>query len=74
MNRQFCISISGFRLIDPATTRILTPSFKTPTMHILGKEDNIVPLQRSQALIALSENSRVIKHDGGKRLDIFNES
>lgn len=61
---QFCISVSGFRLIDPVTTRILTPSFKTLTLHILGEKDTIVPTRGTQALVALSENCRMIKHDG----------
>ncbi|KAJ3576495.1 hypothetical protein NP233_g398 [Leucocoprinus birnbaumii] len=61
---QFCISVCGFRLIDPVTTRILTPSFKTPIMHILGEKDTIVPVQRSKALVALSENCRVVRHEG----------
>ncbi|KAF5355176.1 hypothetical protein D9756_005691 [Leucocoprinus leucothites] len=51
-------------LIDPVTTRILTPSFKTLTLHILGEKDTIVPTRGTQALVALSENCRMIKHDG----------
>jgi hypothetical protein len=43
-------------------------------MYILGVKDNIVPMQRSLALVALSENNRAIKHDGGRRPDLSEES
>lgn len=64
-DRQFCIAISGFRLIDPVITRIFTPSYRTPTLHVLGKKDAIVRMARSQPLVDLGENKRVIVHGEG---------
>ena len=65
-NRQFCISVSGFRLNDPLSLKFLMPSYSTPTLHILGKTDIVVVEERSRQLIEVSENSRVEEHNGGK--------
>ncbi|EKM81247.1 hypothetical protein AGABI1DRAFT_112920 [Agaricus bisporus var. burnettii JB137-S8] len=62
---QFCVCISGFRLIDPVASRVLTTSFQTPALHIAGRLDDVVPMPRSRALMDLSERKRVIIHDDG---------
>jgi len=60
---EFCIAVSGFRLIDPVVAKIFSTSFKTPIMHIIGRKDSIVRSVRSQPLIDLSEKKRVIVHE-----------
>ena len=63
---QFCIVISGYRLVDPIATPIFTPSYSTPTLHVLGKTDVVVTEERSRLLIDVSSNKRVEEHDGGR--------
>lgn len=64
-NRQFCVSVSGFRLRDAIVDPILTPSYSTPTLHVIGKTDIIVTEERSRLLVDASSNARIEEHDGG---------
>ena len=38
---------------------------KTPVLHVLGINDQIVSFERTQALIATCKVARVEKHEGG---------
>ncbi|KAG8862304.1 hypothetical protein FRB96_001883 [Tulasnella sp. 330] len=63
---KFGIAVGGFKPTDLS----LAPLFeeyriKTPTLHVLGKTDLILPRERSQTLIDACENPRVEEHDGG---------
>jgi len=62
---EFCISVAGYKPLDPLGASLLTPDFKTPTLHIIGHNDIIVTPERSQSLIDASLNGRVEFHDGG---------
>ncbi|KAJ3848949.1 serine hydrolase FSH [Lentinula lateritia] len=59
-------STAGTRLMPiPLCFLLLTPNFKTPTLHVIGHNDIIVTPERSQSLIDASLNGRVEFHDGG---------
>jgi len=62
---SFCVTVCGFRPEGSLCDGLFTLPFSTPTLHILGKGDVIVVEERSQALIDLSTNKRVLVHDGG---------
>ncbi|KAI6029393.1 serine hydrolase-domain-containing protein [Pisolithus microcarpus] len=62
---QFCVAVSGFRVSDPISDKILEDSYETPTLHVIGKTDVIVVEERSKGLLNVSANSRVEVHDGG---------
>lgn len=57
--------MSGFVVPDPLASRVIMPSYSTPTLHVIGKTDIVVVEERSQALIDVSSNKRVEDHDGG---------
>ncbi|KAL1941065.1 hypothetical protein VTO73DRAFT_7701 [Trametes versicolor] len=61
----FCIAAAGFRPRSPLCDAIFEPSFSTPILHILGKNDVLVVEERTKLLIDISTNSRVEYHDGG---------
>ncbi|KAF8911612.1 serine hydrolase FSH [Gymnopilus junonius] len=62
---QFCVAVSGFKLKDPSCDALFTPSYSTPTLHVLGKTDVVVIEERARQLIAVSANARVEEHEGG---------
>ncbi|KAF9047559.1 serine hydrolase FSH [Panaeolus papilionaceus] len=62
---KFCVAVSGFRPLDPVCEPFFTPSYNTPTMHVIGKTDVVVVEERSQQLVAVSANARVEEHEGG---------
>jgi hypothetical protein len=43
----------------------MSPSYSTPTLHVLGKNDVVVVEERSKVLLEISANKRLEKHDGG---------
>lgn len=65
---KFAIATSGFRSRDPAQQRLFEKPIKTPVLHVLGRADQIVDLERSQTLVDVCTNSRVELHDGGHSL------
>jgi len=62
---QFCIAVSGFKLTDPICDPLFAPSYLTPTLHVIGKNDVVVIEERSRKLIEVSANKRVEEHEGG---------
>ncbi|KAF8870469.1 serine hydrolase FSH [Infundibulicybe gibba] len=62
---QFCLAISGFKLVDPIVTPLFVPSYSTPTLHVIGRTDIVVVEERSRLLIDVSSNKRVEEHEGG---------
>ncbi|KAE9406523.1 hypothetical protein BT96DRAFT_963447 [Gymnopus androsaceus JB14] len=62
---EFCISVAGYKPIDPLGASLLTPNYKTPTLHVIGHNDIIVTPEWSQSLIDVSLNARVEFHEGG---------
>ncbi|KAF9470680.1 FSH1-domain-containing protein [Pholiota conissans] len=62
---KFCVAISGFKLLDPFCIPFFSPSYSTPTLHVLGKTDVVVVEERSRQLIEVSSNARVEEHEGG---------
>ena len=65
MNSEFCISISGFKVVDPISNAAFANRYSTPTLHVTGKNDTVIPEERSWPLIEAAENKRVESHDGG---------
>ncbi|KAF8637785.1 hypothetical protein AX17_002576 [Amanita inopinata Kibby_2008] len=62
---EFCIAVSGFKPGGHICEPIFTPSFSTPTLHVIGKTDVVVVEERSKQLIHVSSNKRVEEHIGG---------
>lgn len=64
--REFCISAAGFRQDSPLCDSIFLPSYSTPTLHIIGRADTLVPEAYSQKLVDVSANKRVEYHEGSE--------
>ncbi|KAJ3798357.1 FSH1-domain-containing protein [Lentinula aff. detonsa] len=64
---SLCVCAAGFLPTFPFSTTILTPnsSFTTPTLHICGLTDPIIPFARAKLLTELTPNGRIETHDGG---------
>ncbi|PFH50467.1 hypothetical protein AMATHDRAFT_61053 [Amanita thiersii Skay4041] len=62
---KFCVAVSGFKPGGHICEPIFTPSYSTPTLHVIGKTDVVVVEERSRQLINVSENKRVVEHEGG---------
>ncbi|PVF93539.1 hypothetical protein CPB86DRAFT_777031 [Serendipita vermifera] len=62
---KFCIAVAGFRPRDEMVDPLLDQGIDTPTVHVLGVNDQIVSLERSQTLVDICRNARVEKHEGG---------
>ncbi|THV05717.1 hypothetical protein K435DRAFT_960981 [Dendrothele bispora CBS 962.96] len=62
---EFCISAAGFKSRDPISSRILSETFSTPTLHIVGKMDNIISPEYTKSILDVSTNKRIEEHDGG---------
>jgi len=62
---EFCVSVAGYRPSDSIRTPLFTPSYSTPTLHVLGKTDVVVLEERSIQLLEVSANQRVERHPSG---------
>lgn len=65
-DRQFCVTVSGFKLRDPIVEPLFDTPYMTPTLHVIGKTDIIVLEERSMLLVDVSGNARVEEHEGGR--------
>lgn len=65
---KFCIAVAGFRPRgNTAIDALMEEGIETPVLHVLGINDQIVSLERAQTLVDVCRQSRVEKHEGGKR-------
>ncbi|KAI0795123.1 serine hydrolase FSH [Abortiporus biennis] len=62
---KFCVSVAGFRPAGALADAVFLPSYSTPTVHVLGRNDVIVVEERSKTLLDVSSNKRIEYHDGG---------
>ena len=67
-NSEFCVAVSGFKVLDPAYSSFYEGGYSTPTLHVIGKTDVVVVEERSQMLVKVSKAARVETHAGGKLL------
>lgn len=65
---KFAVAVSGFRSRDRLHQKLFEKPIETPVLHVLGRADQIVDLERSQTLVDVCKNSRVELHDGGHSL------
>ncbi|PWY99861.1 hypothetical protein BCV70DRAFT_176771 [Testicularia cyperi] len=65
---KFAIAVSGFRSRDRVHQKLFEKPIQTPVLHVLGRADQIVDIERSQTLVDVCKNSRVELHDGGHSL------
>ncbi|CDR98718.1 related to FSH3-putative serine hydrolase [Sporisorium scitamineum] len=65
---KFAVAVSGFRSRDQLHQKLFEKPIETPVLHVLGRADQIVDLERSQTLVDVCKNSRVELHDGGHSL------
>jgi len=47
---------------------LLERGIDTPSLHVIGVNDQIVSIERSQTLVDICRNARVEKHEGGQYL------
>ncbi|KAJ3711052.1 serine hydrolase FSH [Lentinula raphanica] len=64
---SLCVCAAGFLPTFPLSLTILSPNtrFTTPTLHICGLADPIIPFARARLLTELTPNGRIETHDGG---------
>ncbi|KAJ8074817.1 Family of serine hydrolases 3 [Marasmius tenuissimus] len=62
---EYCVSVAGFKPRLPLSELVLAPGFSTPTLHVIGRTDVIVPEERSKSILDLTINKRVEEHEGG---------
>ena len=62
---KFCVAAAGFKPNDVEWAKFFSEGYATPTLHILGTNDIIMPPKRAQTLVDVSANRRVVTHDGG---------
>jgi len=62
---QFCVAVSGFKPSGNICTTLFATSYKTPNLHILGRNDVVVIEEKSKTLLDVSGDKRVEWHDGG---------
>ncbi|KAG9077350.1 hypothetical protein FS749_010772 [Ceratobasidium sp. UAMH 11750] len=62
---EFCILVSGFKPVDKEIGPLFNMPLKTPSLHILGRNDVIVSLERGRTLVDACENPRLEEHEGG---------
>ncbi|WFD44818.1 dihydrofolate reductase [Malassezia psittaci] len=65
---QFAISVSGFHPRDSMFDRLFEQEIQTPTLLILGHEDQIIPPAVTQSLATQLKNVRIAEHPGGHYL------
>jgi len=63
---QFCVAVSGFKVLDPFCDPFFHKMYITPTLHVIGRTDIVVVEERSRQLVEVSANARVEEHDGGR--------
>jgi len=63
---KFGVYVSGFLPLDANINALFQDGkLKTPSLHVLGRNDVIVGVKRAQTLVDACENPRVEWHDGG---------
>ncbi|QRV83842.1 hypothetical protein RhiJN_11858 [Ceratobasidium sp. AG-Ba] len=62
---DFCVLVSGFKPVDKDIGPMLDVPLKTPSLHVLGRNDVIVSVERGKTLVDACENPRLEEHEGG---------
>jgi fermentation-respiration switch protein FrsA (DUF1100 family) len=64
---DFAIMVSGFPSNDPKLSSIYDrpDAYDLPALHVLGRADAIVPVERTRALAAHFKNPMFAEHGGG---------
>jgi predicted esterase len=65
---QFVVFISGFLPKDHTwADEMLATGIRTPTLHLFGEEDKIIPIEKSERLVTIcsAEHAAVLPHPGG---------
>lgn len=63
---QFCVLVSGFKPADAELGPLFNTPLATPSVHVLGRNDAIVSLERAYTLVYACVNPRVEEHEGGE--------
>lgn len=77
-DRKFIASVSGFLIRGPrlsweadseSKAAIAAPEYgfalSTPVLYVVGRNDIVVPMERSRILVQHSKFNRVEEHNGG---------
>lgn len=65
-NFKFAILAAGFKpLPQKATQNIWTHKISTPTLHMIGEEDKLIPPALQEELVNQCVNPVIIRHTGG---------
>ncbi len=62
----FAILVGGFASADPEHVPLYrADAFQVPSLHIVGRADNVVPPERSRALARSFHEPLILEHEGG---------
>ncbi len=62
---DFAVMVSGFTSDRPQHTELLQHKLTTPSLHVIGRSDLIVPRKDSLRLAGRFANALIIEHPGG---------
>lgn len=61
---KFAVLFSGFIPMNKKMIKSYFPSqMTTPSLHVIGLADNVVPVHRSRELAGVFKNSKVLEHE-----------
>jgi hypothetical protein len=64
--RKKCVCVSGFVTPGGLAREVFgSVGYETETVHVLGNADVVVVRERSEGLIGMGRNMRVVEHLGG---------
>lgn len=59
---------SGFKARFPQYDSVYEHGIDVPTLHIMGEEDHIVTIKRSESLKSVCRDGGTLKHPGGHNI------
>ena len=62
---DFCIAISGWKPVCGLIRKLLSPPLSTRTLHVMGRNDVIIPEEHTGLLVNACSNRRIEYHEGG---------
>ncbi|XP_063058412.1 esterase OVCA2 [Engraulis encrasicolus] len=62
---RFALIISGFRSACAQHTRFYGEAIATPTLHVFGEQDGVIPIDMSKDLLTVFKEPTVLTHAGG---------
>nr|CAB3264605.1 esterase OVCA2 [Phallusia mammillata] len=64
-NFKFAILVAGYKSRQTEHGGMYVERISTPTLHVIGDTDQVIPRDMSDDLLTIFENPQVLRHDGG---------